>query len=256
SVQTAISSSFGTPNCCWMRPSSAACFPISVLARLMRGGITRERAYSSKLFEWHMRRGRRSKASTFGSRLTPAKAWSMTARETPAACASRAMPAMKTLKSPPHLAAEAGAANSATRKNAEISLSMDGPWLPPRGLTLSWPGLSRPRPRRGESRTLGSPHKGGPANAQRLLGHDLSRDQGSREARRLCQARPGCTRAVRRALSLPRPYEQDLRIPPKGAPGRLRIPQPRQGDRWPRQPRLPRSLARARRRRRARHPHY
>jgi hypothetical protein len=61
----------------------------------------------------------------------------MTARETPAACASRAMPAMKALKSPPHLAAEAGAANVTTIKSAEISLSMDEPWLPPRGLTPS-----------------------------------------------------------------------------------------------------------------------
>jgi hypothetical protein len=35
------------------------------------------------------------------------------------------------LKSPPHLAAEAGAASVTTTKSAEISLSMDGPWLPP-----------------------------------------------------------------------------------------------------------------------------
>src|SRR5262245_38228024 len=84
----------------------------------------------------------------------------MTARETPAACASRAIPDRKVWKSPPHFAAEAGAANRATKTNAEISLSMDEPWLPPRGLTLLQRGLSRrmePRFRGGE-RNEGSCH--------------------------------------------------------------------------------------------------
>src|SRR5262249_10793260 len=53
-----------------------------------------------------------SKARTAGSGVRPAKAWSMTARETPRPCASRAIAARNALKSPPHGAASAGAASS------------------------------------------------------------------------------------------------------------------------------------------------
>ena len=84
SVQIAMSSSFGTPNCCSMRASSAACFSISVLARLMRAGITRVRAYSSKLLAGTCRAGGGRRRARSGRCVTPAKAWSMTARETPA----------------------------------------------------------------------------------------------------------------------------------------------------------------------------
>src|ERR1700692_3554235 len=40
-VQTATITDAGTPNCCSMRPSSAACTCISFLARLRRAGMTR-----------------------------------------------------------------------------------------------------------------------------------------------------------------------------------------------------------------------
>src|SRR6516165_5785924 len=75
-------------------------------------GMTRVAAYSSKLLAWNMPRWRRSKARTAGSGVKPAKAWSMTARETPWPCASRAIAARKALKSPPHGAASAGAVRS------------------------------------------------------------------------------------------------------------------------------------------------
>ena len=63
----------------------------------------------------NMPRWRRSKVSTAGSCVTPAKALSMTGREMPAACASRAIEARKVLKSPPHCAAKAGVARRSVK---------------------------------------------------------------------------------------------------------------------------------------------
>ena len=123
----------GTPNCRSMRASSAAWVAISLRARLMRAGMTRVDAYSSKLLAWNMPRWRRSNASTAGLGVMPAKAWSMVARATPAACASRAIAAMKALKSPPQWAAGADVANKSERTNAASGrLTM----------TISYPGTS------------------------------------------------------------------------------------------------------------------
>src|SRR5215470_9340109 len=77
----------------------------------MRAGMTRVEAYSSKLLR-NVLRWRRSKASTAPSGVRPANALSTTEREVPAAAASRAMADRKVLKSPPHVAALAGAARS------------------------------------------------------------------------------------------------------------------------------------------------
>src|SRR5665213_1585745 len=85
-----------------------------VPARIKRGGTTRVAEYSSKLLAWNMPFWRRSKASTLGSGVMPAKAWPMTSRDTPAACASRPIAAMKALKSPPHWAAKEGVARRKT----------------------------------------------------------------------------------------------------------------------------------------------
>ena len=61
-------------------------------------------AFAGKVPRW-----RRSKLSTAGSLVTPAKAWSITARETPAACASRGHGGQEGVwKSPPHWAADRG----------------------------------------------------------------------------------------------------------------------------------------------------
>src|SRR6266436_5259887 len=94
-----------------MRASSAAWRCISCLARLMRVGMTRVAAYSSKLLR-NVPRWRLSKASTAPSSVRPANALSSTDRETPAAAASRDMADRKALKSPPHGAALAGVATS------------------------------------------------------------------------------------------------------------------------------------------------
>src|SRR5262245_49961696 len=123
-VQTAISNSFGTPNCRSTRDSSAACACISFLARLMRAGTTRVAAYSSKLLR-KVLRWRRSKVSTAWSIVTPAKAWSTTERETPAACASRAMADRKVWKSPPHWAAWADGTKGKARKTKAMNLGMN-----------------------------------------------------------------------------------------------------------------------------------
>src|SRR5262249_43863785 len=77
----------------------------------MRAGMTRVEAYSSKLLR-NVPRWRRSKASTAPSGVRPANALSTTEREMPAAAASRAMVDRKALKSPPHVAALAGAARN------------------------------------------------------------------------------------------------------------------------------------------------
>src|SRR6266849_1795856 len=94
-----------------MRASRAAWRCISCFARLMRAGMTRVEAYSSKLLR-NVPRWRRSKASTAPSGVRPANALSTTERETPAAAASRATADRKVLKSPPHVAAPADAARS------------------------------------------------------------------------------------------------------------------------------------------------
>src|SRR4029077_129193 len=89
--------------------------------------------------------------------VTPAKAWSMTLRETPAAVASRPMADRKVLKSPPHCAAWTGAASRTLRRTKANSLVMDGPVLPPSDLytviaglvpSAVMPGLSRLKGRR------------------------------------------------------------------------------------------------------------
>jgi hypothetical protein len=122
SVQMAMSSVAGTPNWRSMRASSAAWRCISCLARLMRAGMMRVEAYSSKLLR-NVPRWRRSKASTALSRVRPANALSSTDRETPAAAASRAMAERKALKSPPHVAARACAAKSRVQNRMPIDLN-------------------------------------------------------------------------------------------------------------------------------------
>src|SRR6478752_7063581 len=127
---------------------------------------------------------------------TPAKAWSMTLRETPAAVASRPMADRKVLKSPPHCAAWAGAASRTLKRTRANSLVMDGPVLPPGDLYTVIAGLvpsavlaglvppavlARP-----EVAAFVHPHAKakmliesvttGATNAQGLLGHHLSRD--------------------------------------------------------------------------------
>src|SRR5262249_32638276 len=67
--------------------------------------------YSSKVLR-NAPRWRRSKESTAPSGVRPANGLSTTEREMPAAAASRAMADRKALKSPPHVAALAGAARS------------------------------------------------------------------------------------------------------------------------------------------------
>src|SRR5712672_1783112 len=113
-VQIAMSSVAGTPNWRSMRARSEPWRSISCVARLTRAGMTRVAAYSSKLLR-KVPRWRRSKASTAGSSVRPAKAPSITARETPAAPASRPMADRNALKSPPHGAAAAGVAKSETQ---------------------------------------------------------------------------------------------------------------------------------------------
>jgi hypothetical protein len=66
----------------------------------------------------------RSKASTAPSCVRPAKALSVTAREIPAAAASRDIAERKPLKSPPHVVAAAGAAK--TREQNRIAVDRNG----------------------------------------------------------------------------------------------------------------------------------
>src|SRR6478672_2776148 len=68
----------------------------------------------------------------------------MTLRETPAACASRAMLARKAWKSPPHCAAWAAGTNKRVRKTKTINLGMTQTCVAPTLIsTLSRPPLSR-----------------------------------------------------------------------------------------------------------------
>src|SRR4029077_3272982 len=73
--------------------------------------------------------------------VTPAKAWSMTLRETPAAVASRPMADRKVLKSPPHCAAWAGTASRTPKRIRANSLVRDGPVFPPGDLSPVIAGL-------------------------------------------------------------------------------------------------------------------
>src|SRR5262249_22958295 len=118
-VQIAISSVAGTPYWRSTRESRAAWRCISCRARLMRAGMTRVAAYSSKLLR-KVPRWRRSKASTAPSTVRPAKALSTTDREMPAAVASRPMADRKVLKSPPHFAATAGDAMDSAQTRVAI----------------------------------------------------------------------------------------------------------------------------------------
>src|SRR5215211_866160 len=89
---------------------------------VMRAGMTRVAAYSSKLLR-NVPRWRRSKASTAGSSVTPANALSITEREMPAAAASRPMAARNALKSPPQGAAKNNVQNrSANDRNGMFLL--------------------------------------------------------------------------------------------------------------------------------------
>src|SRR5215475_11339366 len=73
-----------------------------------------------------MPRCRRSKLKTAWSSVTPAKAWSITPREMPAAAASRPIVPRKLWKSPPHCAARTGLTMYRATKRPRIGRAIMG----------------------------------------------------------------------------------------------------------------------------------